>query len=93
MDLVIYLCSIVNITAVCYGNIQRSILDDCLVACSSSKCKKSLFYGEENYMKLHPYLKKIVPLLMLGIVLTACTTTGQAKQHPELSKPGLIEHP
>ena len=93
MDIVIYLCSIVNITAVCYGNIQRSILDDCLVACSSSKCKKSLFYGEENYMKLHPYLKKIVPLLMLGIILTACTTTRQAKQHPELSKPVLIEHP
>jgi len=30
---------------------------------------------------------------MLGIVLTACTTTGQAKQSSELSKPILIEHP
>jgi len=44
-------------------------------------------------MKIRMYLKKIVPLLMLGIVLTACTTTEQAKRHSELSKPVLIEHP
>ena len=44
-------------------------------------------------MKIHKYLKKIVPLLMLGILLTACTTTEQAKRHAELSKPVLIEHP
>ena len=44
-------------------------------------------------MKIHKYLKKIVPLLMLGIMLTACTTTEQAKRHSELSKPVLIEHP
>ena len=44
-------------------------------------------------MKIHKYLKKIVPLLILGIMLTACTTTEQAKRHSELSKPVLIEHP
>ena len=44
-------------------------------------------------MKIRVYLKKLVSLIMLGIVLTACTTTGQAKQSSELSKPILIEHP
>lgn len=48
-------------------------------------------------MKIHRYLKKIAPFLMLGIVLTACTTTKQVKRYPELLKPGsnsvLIEHP
>ena len=44
-------------------------------------------------MKIFINLKKIALFLMLGIVLTACTTTGQAKQSSELSKPILIEHP
>ena len=44
-------------------------------------------------MKIFINLKKIALCLMLGIVLTACTTTGQAKRHSELSKPVLIEHP
>ena len=44
-------------------------------------------------MKIHPYLKKLLPLLMLGIILTACKTTGQVKRKSELSKPILIEHP
>ena len=44
-------------------------------------------------MKIFINLKKIALCLMLGIVLTACTTTGQAKQSSELSKPILIEHP
>ena len=44
-------------------------------------------------MKIRVYLKKLVLLILLGIVLTACTTTGQAKRHSELSKPVLIEHP
>ena len=44
-------------------------------------------------MKIRVYLKKLAPLLMLSIILNACTTTEQAKRHSELSKPVLIEHP
>ena len=44
-------------------------------------------------MKIYVYLKKLVPLFMLGMVLTACTTTEQVKRPSELSKPILIEHP
>ena len=44
-------------------------------------------------MKIRIYLKKFVPLFMLGIMLTACTTTEQVKRPSELSKPVLIEHP
>ena len=44
-------------------------------------------------MKALTYCKKIAILLMLGIVLTACTTTGGAQRHSDLSKPVLIEHP
>ena len=47
-------------------------------------------------MITHKYLRKILPLFMLGIMLTACTTTGQVKQKHELPNsvlPVLIEHP
>ena len=44
-------------------------------------------------MNIRIYLKKFAPLFMLGIVLTACTTTEQIKRPSELSKPVLIEHP
>ena len=47
-------------------------------------------------MITHKYLRKILPLFMLGIMLTACTTTGQVKQKHELPNsvlPILIEHP
>ena len=44
-------------------------------------------------MKIRVCLKKLAPLLMLSIILNACTTTEQAKRHSELSKPILIEHP
>ena len=47
----------------------------------------------EEYVSAYIYLKKIVPLLMVSIALTACTTTGQVKRKAELSKPVLIEHP
>ena len=44
-------------------------------------------------MKIFINLKKIALFLMLGIVLTACTTTGQGKRPSELSRPVLIERP
>ena len=44
-------------------------------------------------MKIRMYLKKIVPLVILMIVFTACTTTEKVTRHSELSKPVLIEHP
>ena len=87
MNIVIYLCLIVNITA---APCRYEVLP---WAYSSKEYKKSLFCREENYMKIRVYLKKLVSLIMLGIVLTACTTTRQAKRHSELSKPVLIEHP
>ena len=47
-------------------------------------------------MITHKYLRKILPLFMLGIMLTACATAGQVKQKHELPNPVLpvlIEHP
>lgn len=47
-------------------------------------------------MITHKYLRKILPLFMLGIMLTACATTGQVKQKhglPNSVLPVLIEHP
>ena len=47
-------------------------------------------------MITHKYLRKILPLFMLGIMLTACATAGQVKQKhglPNSVLPVLIEHP